>query len=1693
MSITAKPTPELDKPKAPVLEGNEASHAGSATLASGGWPRYLGGQSGPDGGDDALPRWLKGAPLARSAEDENAGEEASPPEHEARSFASSYAGGTPPPPIRPGRERVPEVPGGAPLHEGARRDLEQHAGASLDHVRVHADPEASRLSKGLSAKAFCVGEHVFFAEGRYQPEHSTGRELIAHEVAHVLQHQGSVARNPDGDPLDAPPDCDVSASLSGLDFMPLGGALFAPNISRERQYMAVVLRKLSPGAYRRAMVDQAISYLRRTGGMFATIHREAEGEEPRMRTLHVAVDVGNRLIRYLEETVGRGQPREVWLNLRPQQIELLELGQEVEQTLRDLRDPAIFDLVLRDFPRWYSGALFLLDAGNFGELLRQVRRQRQDISERQAPREGLTLAQQALFSAIHPAVLVLERLRRESSLFADPVFRGLWRLPAISPDTPADQLTGPGDNQVPEHVAASRFLMFTRTQPALQASVLAGQGGSPPPAVQLFERFTRFFMRTAMLANPADQQLSARPTDRNAPPLPARMSAYPELEPPYFDAALGTDHRFVLDVSFSDIYEALSNAFGGFLYYWEIIEVQNARLSEAERAAGSAPGTGETPGWGDVWGARMRRQGRYALADVERAAFSDEIESQIARVSGILGPPFMGPVAIVTANAALRTVGEVVSTFVDMLTTPRNERLLVLPRAGLWVVRAYCTPSLTNESEFRRAPSMAYVPVYARSAETMGRIRMEQHLGAELQNEISLTEVLLRLEEKQECDAEYGELIQARDALQTELYGTAEDMLRQQERALVARSNERGVSEQDQRIIARQLERIRQQLQVRSRRAGRLRGAERIRAVFVTDLGAVIRPLIEGVATQTGSRFRYYVSDVTTPNAADETGYGTSRGEALQNALVRLFERHTGYGRGELQIFVPSERDPSVGEIVHRRIEASMRALMLESTERITAAVSVAALIAAPFTGGASLGILVPVGIIGAIPSAYRLADRRENGTLRADTQTLLDVVNVVSAGVGACGGLRGVALQRFFAIVGLGTDGLTIMAVSYQTMREIEDLPSDMPEGARRAAVMRIMGTQMQAVGMLAAGRFIGHAYSLEQAGRGRSTEEGRTSPDAPTARGEGAPGVRADVSEPVAVRTRNPTFERQLPADLQGRIIVEQDTSLLGNTMEVRYRTDAFGTIREVLIVHAPGALPEAIPVHATTARQLLALTRFSARVRTLYNRIMGALGGSAPPRPNTEAFNAQFEIPKLREWIRTRQEMVQRGELDAETFNAERDIYEIQLRHYEQIELRFRTTGDAGAQTRGAIGSRAAPEWTRQGLRDQFHISSDTLPVPRPEGWTGTHEAAWLDYPTAEPGYYWRLETQTASPRLVYQSTGRGEGARGPRAYNAATREFVPVREGTSPTTLDAIREGLPPPPEGHHYVRDPNTDWELRLNPGEAERGTRPQELVEDRPGVWRFQDRTEGNLPTIRRQPYRTDVDVGTTIPADFRSTPELRQRYEALLRARDEALRAREEARSRIPEEPDPSNTTEHEAWANRPDVREYLRIRNQVGTASRDLGTFAADVHVRRQWPGARRIHPADNISLTEAGSRPGDFDLVYEIPGGRYVVVEAKGGSSPLGYRRVSGGRERAQQGTQEYFDAVVREMRTQGASARMASERLSGTDRANIIYLHTELQLTTGTGTAGALETAVGGLRVHAFDINQPGVPPAPPETR
>jgi hypothetical protein len=80
--------------------------------------------------------------------------------------------------------------GGQPLDHGVRSQMEGSLGSNFKGVRVHTDSRSDSLNKSLSARAFTTGQDIFFRSGAYNPGSSSGRELIAHELTHVVQQRG---------------------------------------------------------------------------------------------------------------------------------------------------------------------------------------------------------------------------------------------------------------------------------------------------------------------------------------------------------------------------------------------------------------------------------------------------------------------------------------------------------------------------------------------------------------------------------------------------------------------------------------------------------------------------------------------------------------------------------------------------------------------------------------------------------------------------------------------------------------------------------------------------------------------------------------------------------------------------------------------------------------------------------------------------------------------------------------------------------------------------------------------------------------------------------------------------------------------------------------------------------------------------------------------------------------------------------------------------------------------------------------------------------------------------------------------------------------------------------------------------------------------------------------------------------------
>lgn len=83
---------------------------------------------------------------------------------------------------------------GRPLEPGAKSFMESRFGYDFGDVQIHNDSLAHKSSKDIKARAYTNGMHIVFGEGQYQPETYAGRQLLAHELTHVLQQNGTLSR-----------------------------------------------------------------------------------------------------------------------------------------------------------------------------------------------------------------------------------------------------------------------------------------------------------------------------------------------------------------------------------------------------------------------------------------------------------------------------------------------------------------------------------------------------------------------------------------------------------------------------------------------------------------------------------------------------------------------------------------------------------------------------------------------------------------------------------------------------------------------------------------------------------------------------------------------------------------------------------------------------------------------------------------------------------------------------------------------------------------------------------------------------------------------------------------------------------------------------------------------------------------------------------------------------------------------------------------------------------------------------------------------------------------------------------------------------------------------------------------------------------------------------------------------------------
>lgn len=146
---------------------------------------------------------------------------------------------------------------GQPLDDRTLGFMESRFGHDFSRVRVHTDAQAAASARALGAHAYTVGRNMVFGRDEFAPGTSSGRTLIAHELAHVIQQTGVTGRSPPQEMrIDRDADEGASEETSGTppasaissqvkDFSRLKPT-FEIDVAEGRAFANRAIRKMAP-------------------------------------------------------------------------------------------------------------------------------------------------------------------------------------------------------------------------------------------------------------------------------------------------------------------------------------------------------------------------------------------------------------------------------------------------------------------------------------------------------------------------------------------------------------------------------------------------------------------------------------------------------------------------------------------------------------------------------------------------------------------------------------------------------------------------------------------------------------------------------------------------------------------------------------------------------------------------------------------------------------------------------------------------------------------------------------------------------------------------------------------------------------------------------------------------------------------------------------------------------------------------------------------------------------------------------------------------------------------------------------------------------------------------------------------------------------------------------------------------------
>ena len=913
----------------------------------------------------------------------------------------------------------------------------------------------------------------------------------------------------------------------------------------------------------------------------------------------------------------------------------------------------------------------------------------------------------------------------------------------------------------------------------------------------------------------------------NAPAFPARIVSHGaegqagNLE--FERTVTGATVNFTMDLDYASMASGFWEEFGmrwqSIDFRWELIDISELDLAQVRgKLAGptsddlreqlrllkeEAANEPDEP-------TRIRKEAQMKQLEDKLSGLAKEADSGVSRdiarsigntwkdtkadLSAMATNPSLGWLAVVAISDIVQVGGALVSGGISTLASPVSDRKVDFSQKGLYLLRCFAQPVITDEDIERikrkglepviRAASVAILPIEVvpinvraqqlADAEANQIAELERkrdnppfpYSREDVQKQLDLA-LASRADNNEEAvkrsiasaEAELKLIGRWREAQRDSvLLEDRDPALRQWKAMLDIAGVELGVYEKGLRDNLVKLNATLTRVSTGFAIKDTTGPIFRPRLTLVSELDGGVYPIMSNLAedvSSTAQRRVWRLIDLTSADTQEPyVGSGTTHQAAIRRALDKFAENNP-YGRGVIAVRLPSDvLAQKIGETV---TVPSLLASAPGDEERAWTRLkdlATAAEIAGLFISGPiGIGIGLAGGVIGGAVAIHNMRRRSAGDRLRLlDFQTGMDLLAVVGAvaGLGApiAKGVQGAAeaaqLARLAARAKTVAGGLHVIGVGLMAGQVII-IPTALVVALQKIDTAeeqdRLAGKPVDEA-KYRAQRFEAWASFVKSGAVAIRSAQMQADPKA----GWNPMSDPISTARPTAAQLRGLAAAEGLPAQLRARgVTVEVDPALgATNTVKVTYEYDAATQlVRGVRIRAGRGATANDVALHAPTASAILRYSGLSGRVRVLWSELVALLGGKDPPL-YSRAWEAKLELQKLPEIIKDRTAQL----ADPKTGPALREELTTELGSLEaQVVEHAKTVADMNIDPgRGFVAARGISK-ARQRAKEAG--------LEEREGYTyrfreGSWEVLRIDPTNPDtPALRWNAETKKYEP--------------------------------------------------------------------------------------------------------------------------------------------------------------------------------------------------------------------------------------------------------------------------------------------------------------------------------------------------------